>query len=155
MDKLDDADILLKQGKCAEAIQLLENIRKEYPNEDSVLVRLAWAFWDLGEKDRSVEHWETLLDRELQYKVFTGFAYDELVRIYKQEGQRNRLVLVCEKAVGVQPGDVGLLTELGLAYLLAGLYEKACAVFKKLTDLEGDNPVFYLKLGEALLAAGK
>lgn len=26
-----------------------------------------------------------LLERELKRRVFTGFAYDELVRIYKQE----------------------------------------------------------------------
>lgn len=153
--KLDQADTLLKQGQFEAAIGLLEKIRSEFPNEDSVLLKLAWACWDNGEKDRSISYWETLLDRELQHRVFTGFAYDELVRIYKQEGRIDRLVAVCEKAVLAQPEDVGLLTELGLAYLLAKQNEKACETFKKLSGMEDDNPVFQFKLGEALLALGE
>ncbi len=120
-----------------------------------MLLRLAWASWDKGNKERSIEYWEILLDRELQRKVFTGFAYDELVRIYKQEGEIGKLVALCEKAAFVQPQDIGLLEELGKAYLLSGQSEKACDVFKKLTSLEADNPAFYCRLGEALLAAGK
>jgi tetratricopeptide (TPR) repeat protein len=152
---LDQADILLKQGKYEEAIRLLEGLREKFPNEDPVLLRLAWSYWDSGNKEASVRYWETLLDRELQCKVFTGFAYDELVRIYKQEGRIDRLVAVCEKAVSVQPEDIGLLTELGVAYLLSNQSEKACEAFKRLADMEDDNPAFRLKLGEALLAAGK
>ena len=102
-----------------------------------------------------MECWEILVDRELQRNVFTGFAYDELVRIYKQESAIGKLVALCEKAAFVQPQDIGLLEELGKAYLLSGQNEKACDVFKKLTSLEADNPVFYCRLGEALLATWK
>ena len=154
-DKLDRADNLLRQGKYAEAIAFLEETRGIYPEEESILLRLAWASWDNGNKDRSIEYWVTLLDRELQRKVFTGFAYDELVRIYKQEGEIRKLVDLCEKAAAVQPQDVGLLEELGKAYLLSSRNEKACDTFKKLTSLESDNPAFYCLFGEALMAAGK
>jgi len=153
--KIDQADDLLKQGKYGEAIAFLEIIHGIYPQEESVLLRLAWASWDNGNKDRSIKYWEILLDRELQRKVFTGFAYDELVRIYKQEGQTGKLVTLCEKAAKVQPQDIGLLEELGKAYLLSDQSEKACGIFKKLTSLETDNPAFYCRLGEALMAAGK
>lgn len=153
--KIDEADDLLSQGEYGEAIALLENIQKIYPEEESVLLRLAWASWDNGNKERSIEYWEILLDRELQRKVFTGFAYDELVRIYKQEVQIGKLVALCEKAVSVQPQDVGLLEELGKAYLLSGQSEKACDTFKILTSMEADNPAFYCRLGEALITAGK
>jgi tetratricopeptide (TPR) repeat protein len=153
--RLDQADALLTEGKYEEAIGLLEAIRAEHPDEDPVLLRLAWASWDNGDKNRSVEYWETLLDRELQNKVFTGFAYDELVRIYKQDRRIDRLVVVCENAVLVQPEDVGLLTELGNAYLLSGRNDQACEIFSKLTSMEEDNPAFYLRLAEAMLAAGK
>jgi tetratricopeptide (TPR) repeat protein len=154
-EKIDLADALLKQEKYDEAIELLDNIHKLHPHEESVLLRLAWAFWDSGYKERSIEYWEVLLDRELTRKVFTGFAYDELVRIYKQEGQIEKLVALCEKATQVQAEDVGLLEELGKAYLLSGQRDKACAAFKKLTSLENDNPAFYCRLGEALMAAGE
>lgn len=154
-EKLDQADHLLSQRKFDEALLLLQEIRSLYPDEESVLLRLAWASWDQGDKERSITYWEALLDRELQRKVFTGFAYDELVRIYKQEGKTGELVALCEKAVKVQPLDIGLLEELGKAYLLSGQNEKACDTFRKLSSMETDNPVFYCRLGEALLAAGR
>jgi len=153
--RLDLADRLLKQGKYVEAIAGLEEIHEIHPEDESVLLRLAWAFWDSGDKERSVRYWEILLDCELQRKVFTGFAYDELVRIYKQEGAIGKLVRLCEKAVSVQPQDIGLLEELGKAYLLAGDNEKACNVFSQLAAMEADNPAYYCRLGEALLAAQK
>ncbi|MRR15199.1 MAG: tetratricopeptide repeat protein [Deltaproteobacteria bacterium] len=154
-DKLDLADRLLRQGKYPEAIAGLEEIHTVRPGDESVLLRLAWAFWDSGDKERSVHYWEILLDQELQRRIFTGFAYDELVRIYKQEGATEKLVRLCEKVAGVQPEDVGILEELGKAYLLAGDNEKACAVFHRLTVLEADNPAYYCRLGEALLASQK
>lgn len=153
--KLDTADNLLSRGKYEEAIALLKTIHGIYPRDESVLLRLAWASWDSGDKERSVGYWEMLLDGELQRKVFTGFAYDELVRIYKQEHQIEKLVALCEKAVRVQPDDIGLLEELGTAYLLSGRHGQACDVFKKLTSKEEDNPAFYCRLGEALFAAGR
>jgi tetratricopeptide (TPR) repeat protein len=153
--KLDHADELLKQGKLDEAIEWLEVIRQKHSDEEPVLLRLAWAYWDNGNKERSIASWEILLDRELQRKIFTGFAYDELVRIYKQEGEIEKLVATCEKANRVQPQDVGLLEELGKAYLHSGQHEKACDIFKKLTSMESDNSAFFCRLGEALLNAGK
>ncbi len=151
---LDEADRLLTGGHYAQAVERLENLRAKYPDEEPVLLRLAWAFWDNGDAAKSIDCWEALLERELRHRVFTGFAYDELVRIYKQEGRIRDLIRVCEKTVAVQTDDVGILTEMGLTYLLAGENQKACDVFKKLTDMENDNPAFYCRLGEALLAAG-
>lgn len=155
IEKLDRADALLREAKYAEAIVLLKEIQEACPDEEPVLLRLAWASWDYGDKDRSITYWETLLDRELERKIFTGFAYDELVRIYKQEHKIRELIIVCEKAVSVQPLDAALLEELGRAYLQSGLNDKACAVFQKLTEMEEDNPAFYCGLGEALFAAGR
>ncbi len=153
--KLDETDNLLKQGKFVDAIKCLQELHELYPDEESLLLRLAWAFWDNGKKERSIECWEILLDRELQRKVFTGFAFDELVRIYKQRGQIENLVAICEKAAAVQQQDIGLLEELGKAYLLSGRIQQACETFNKLTLMEADNPTFHCRLGEALLASGR
>lgn len=154
-ESLDIADDLLAQGRHSEAIAVLEELEACIPGEEQVLLRLAWASWDHGDRERSIRYWENILDRELQRKVFTGFAYDELVRIYKQESQIEKLVTLCEKAASVQPLDIGLLEELGGAYLLAGQNEKACGIFRKLVEMDGNNPAFYCRMGEALMAAGK
>ncbi len=154
MEKLDTADQLLKQGKYSEAIVLLEEIYQAYPEEESVLLMLAWAYHDSGTTAKAIAYLEILLKRELQRKIFTGFAFDELVRIYKQEKNFNKLVEICTSAVDAQPADTGLLHELGNAYLLAGRAPEACDIFEKLVGLENDNPVFHCLWGDALFAAG-
>jgi tetratricopeptide (TPR) repeat protein len=154
MDALDEVDQLLAKGRYDEAIDLLEVIVESNPSEEPAWLRLAWAHWDAGNKDRSIACWERLLECEFSHQVFTGFAYDELVRIYRQEGLIDRLVTLCEKAVAIQPEDVGLLTEMGSTYLLSGNYEKACETFGKLSRMEEDNPLFACRLGEALCCAG-
>ena len=153
MEKLDTADQLLRQGQYSEAIVLLEELHQAYPEEESVLLMLAWANHDSGATAKAVAYLETLLNRELQRTIFTGFAFDELVRIYKQEKNFSKLVEICTSAVAAQPDDTGLLNELGNAYLLAGNAQEACRIYEKLVGLENDNPAFYCLWGDALFAA--
>jgi tetratricopeptide (TPR) repeat protein len=154
LKKIDSAENLLRQRKYHEAIILCEEIHKAYPEEESVLLMLSWAYYDSGDTQQAIKHLNTLLDTELKRKVFTGFAFDELVRIYKQEKNFYKLVEICEKAVAAQPEDTGLLIELGNAYLQSGRAEKACGIYEKLIGIENDNPAFYCHWGEALFAAG-
>jgi tetratricopeptide (TPR) repeat protein len=152
--KTDLAENLLRQKKYREAIALLEEIHQAFPEEESVLLMLSWAYYDSGDAKQAVQYLNVLLERELQRKVFTGFAFDELVRLYKQSKDFQKLIEMCERAVAAQPEDVGLLTELGNAYLQSVKAENACAVYEKLIKIESDNPIFYCRWGEALFAAG-
>ena len=155
METIDRAELLLREGKYREAIELFEKIHQANPEEESVLLKLAWAHYDNGNTDKASQYLENLLDRELQRRIFTGFAFDELVRIYKQERKFDNLIQICNKAVKAQPDDIGLSAELGAAFLHAGKPEDACRIFEKLTVLENDNPAFYCRWGEALFAAEK
>jgi len=150
--QLDTAEELMQQGKYGEAIALYKDAHLAYPEEESVLLMLAWAYYDSGQISQSVEYWEILLEKELSRKVFTGFAFDELVRIYKQASQWDKLVTICTRAVKMQPKDVGLLSELGNAYLQAGRPKDACGIYKKLIEMENDNTANYCRYGEALFA---
>ena len=76
------------------------------------------------------------------------------MRIYKQEKNFQKLVEICERAVAAQSEDVGLLAELGNAYLQSGEARRACDIYEKLIKRENDNPVYYCSWGEALFAAG-
>jgi tetratricopeptide (TPR) repeat protein len=152
--KIDLAEKLFRQVKYSEAIILCEEIHKDYPEEESVVLMLAWAYYDSGETQQAVKYLNLLLERELKRKVFTGFAFDELVRIYKQSKDFQKLTEICERAVGAQPDDIGLLAELGNAYLRSDQTKKACEIYEKLVGMESDNPVFYCQWGESLFAAG-
>ena len=154
MDIIDRAELLLKEGKYPEAIALYETVHKTHPEEESVLLMLAWAHYDNGNTSKALHYLETILERELKRKIFTGFAFDELVRIYKQERKFDKVLEICRKAVNAQPQDVGLLAELGHAYLKAENPQESCQIFEKLIGMENDNPASYCRWGEALFAAG-
>jgi tetratricopeptide (TPR) repeat protein len=154
LNKLEKAQKLLRQGQYQEAIKIFEEINGAHPEEESILLMLSWAYYDSGAVQKAMECLNMLLERELQRKIFTGFAFDELARIYKQEKKFDKLVEICEKAITAQPEDVGLLAELGNSYLQLGKAKEACDIYEKIIKMENDNPAFYCLWGEALFAAG-
>lgn len=144
----------MSDGRPAEAVPLYRKWVADHPDEDSPLLALAWALYDSGEVAEAAACFEQLFSRELSRKLFAGFAYDELVRIYREEKSGDALVSVCERAVAAQPEEIGLLRTLGEACLSAGRADRAVSVFKKLTELEPDAPENWCSFGEGWLAAG-
>jgi len=150
----DRADEYMREGRYEEAVALYLKLAEVHPEDDSIIMSLAWAYRDSGRVSDAVRCLEDLLKKELERKIFTGFAFDELVKIYRDEGNHRRLVAICESAVAIQPDDVSLLTTLGDAYLGAGNSRRAIEVFAMLTEMEPDAPAFFCRLGDAHIAAG-
>lgn len=148
------ADDLMKVKRYDDAIILYEKLVDMHPGEDSFLLSLAWAYHDTGRLDDAIECFEQLLSVELKREVFTGFAFDELVRLFRENGQYNRLVDVCEKVVAAQQDDIALLSDLGDAYLKAGRASEAVAVFERIVEVEPDASAAYCNLGNALVTTG-
>ena len=144
----------MRMGRHAEAVPLYRKLVETFPEEESHLLALAWALHDSGKPEEAAACFERLFRKELARKLFTGFAYDELVRIYREGKNGEALISVCERAAAAQPEDVGLLQTLGEAYLAAGTAAEALRVFEKLTALEPDAPENWCALGDARLAAG-
>ncbi len=151
----DLAEELLRQKHYDQAIAIYRKLAERHPGEDSFLLALAWAYHDSGDMAKAVEYFSLLLEKELKLRVFTGFAFDELVRIYTMLAQFDNLIDICERAVAVQPEDIALLTELGSAYMKGGQYGQAAAVYRKMTGMEPDDSVFSSLLGDALIAVGQ
>ena len=150
----DLADALIRMGRHAEAVALYRKLVETFPEEESHLLALAWALHDSGNPEEAAACFERLFRKELARKLFTGFAYDELVRIYREGKNWEGLISVCERAAAAQPEDVGLLKTLGDAYLAADRAADALRVFERLTALEPDAPENWCALGNARLAAG-
>jgi tetratricopeptide (TPR) repeat protein len=136
-------------------IEIYRKLVADSPEEDSLLLALAWAYHDAGSPEEAIQCFEQLFAKELSRKVFTGFAYDELVRIYKARGQYDRLVAVCERAAAAQPDDTLLLGELGAACLKARLIEKSREICHRIIAREPDSAATYCLLGDVHLAAGE
>lgn len=154
MKERDLAERYLRDGHFDEAIALYERLAKTHPEDDSIILGLAWANYDAGRIEDAVGCFEVLFEKELKRTVFTGFAYDELVKIYKTSGDYNHLLDVCRRAAAVQPDDVLILSELGDAYLHAGFPDQAISIFKQIAEKEPDDPAWLCRLGSALLAVG-
>lgn len=148
------ADDLMKVRRYDDAIILYEKLVDMHPGEDSFLLSLAWAYHDSGRLGDAIDCFERLLRVELKREVFTGFAFDELVRIFRENGEYGRLVDVCEKVVAAQPDDIALLSDLGDAYLKVGRASEAVGVFEKIAEVEPDASATYCNLGNALVATG-
>jgi len=149
------AQLYMKEKRYPEAIAVYRQLIKMKPDMDSFVLCLAWALKDNGEVEEAVSQFEKLFQKELARRVFTGFAYDELVRLFRETKQHDRLVGVCERAVAVQSKDLALLYTLGDAYLRAGQTEKARQIFQGLLDEEPDSSQYHAAMGNALIAAGR
>ena len=147
------ADEFLQSGNYQAAIDIYRQLVADSPTKESLLLKLAWAYYDAGRQEEAVNCFELLFAQELSRKVFTGFAYDELVRIFKASAQYERLVAVCARAVQAQPDDTALLGELSTAYLLAGMTRKARAACREAITRDPEGASLYCLLGETHLAA--
>ena len=148
------ADEFMRAKRYDDAILLYQKLVEMHPGEESFLLSLAWAYHDSGRRDDAIICFERLLSVELERKVFTGFAFDELVRIFKEAGDYERLLDICERVVAAQPDDIALLNDLGNAYLKAGKANESVRVFRKMTEMEPDASATYCSLGNALVQAG-
>jgi len=148
------ADTLILSGHYAEAIPIYRRLAEAFPEEESHLFALAWALHDGGRLEEAIACFERLFDREVARSVFTGFAYDELVRLYRARQDWKALVLLCERAAASQSDDAGLRRTLGEAYLAAGKADEALEVFEGMVRLEPDIPESWCALGIARLGAG-
>ncbi|PKN60628.1 MAG: hypothetical protein CVU53_02125 [Deltaproteobacteria bacterium HGW-Deltaproteobacteria-11] len=139
----------LKAQRFEEATAFYRQLIDLHPGDDSYWLGLAWAYHDSGKADQAVACFEQVFERELRRRIFTGFAFDELVRIFKESKKYERLVDVCERAMAAQPEDIALLGELGDAYLKAGRAGDAVSIFEKMTAMEPDASSFFCSLGQA------
>ncbi len=150
----DRAAACAAEKKYDEAIALYRDLIRENPEEDSLRLSLAWVYRDSGRTGEALELFEQLLEKELARKVFTGFAFDELVRLYAERGEFEKQIEICRRAVAAQPDDVGLLFTLGDSLTKSGRHKEAAGVFGQLSRMDPDSTAYLAHLGNALVASG-
>jgi len=146
------AEGLLQKGNLEEAEALYRQLVERYPGNDSYLMALAWVYYDRGQLEEAISCLEELFERELTRKIFTGFAFDELVRIYKHIKSYDRLLYICERACASYPDEYPLLGDLAWAALKSGHLEKAVSVYRRMIELDPEDIDAYLGLGNALIS---
>jgi len=152
---LNRAAQLMQSGRPGEAVPIYRKWVEAHPDEASHLLSLAWALYARGQAAEAMVCFERLFQKELSRSPFTGFAFDELVRIHRECRNREALISVCERAASAQPDDIGILQTLGDAYLAADRGAEALRVYESIVEREPDAPEHRCRLGDALLAAGE
>lgn len=146
------AEGLLRAGRLEEAESVYLHLIETYPENDSYLMALAWLYHDSGRLEEAIACLEKLLERELGREIFTGFAFDELVRIYKSRGMFTHLREICERACKAFPGDYALMGDLAWAYHKVGELQQAVNLYRQMIELDPEGIEAYLGLGNALIA---
>jgi len=146
------AEGLLRAGRLEEAEAVYLRLIEAYPENDSYLMALAWVYHDSGRLEEAIACWEKLFEKELKRKIFTGFAFDELVRIYKSREMYDRLLEICERACDAFPGEYSLLGDLAYACHKTGWLERAVSIYRQMIDMDPEGIEAYLGLGNTLIA---
>ncbi|MDD5171095.1 MAG: tetratricopeptide repeat protein [Syntrophales bacterium] len=146
------AEACEREGRYGDAAGFYKKLVERHPGDDSFVLKLAWACHDSGQIEDAIDCFENLFKKELSRKVFTGFAFDELVRIYKRQGRFDRLLQVCEKATAAHPDDYSLMGDLGDACMKMGQADRAAAVYREMIRMEPDSSIIFCNLGGALMA---
>ncbi|MDD5475810.1 MAG: tetratricopeptide repeat protein [Syntrophales bacterium] len=154
-DLYDYADRCASEGRHGEALEIYEKLSQINPGDDSLLLSIAWVHRDSGNIEKALQYLEQILEKELSRKVFTGFAYDELVRFYRETGEDEKLIFLCERAASAYPNDPSLLATLGKACLRSGKADRAFQVFSILVGFDPEAPVYHMDLASAAVLSGR
>lgn len=144
--RLERAGRYLAQGQAKPAVELLETVLADHPDNLQVMNNLSIAYLRLGRTDDALA-----LLRQAIALDDEGFAsYMNLSAAYMRLGQSNEALAAADAAV-VRAPEVAR-THLGRAGVLGamGRYEEARSALERVVDLEPDNVRAHLMLGRVL-----
>ena len=147
------ASVSLYAQKQQHAIDLLlkdldsEHYRKDDSNRVKQLIRLAWAYTDIGHPDTSLQYSQRALGLALQVNWNIGIqsAYEAMGEIYLARHKNEQALQYYEKAIaiGKERGDYGSvtsdMTNTALIYYQMGDYKKSLQKFSEALKITGAN----------------
>ena len=131
---------LLKQGKVAEARQLLELLLRDGPDNPDVLYNLGMIYTDMNEPDRAVE----LLRRCIELAPAKANGYVALGFALTRRGENAAARANFAKALELEPDNPYALRNLGGLLAKEGDYDKAIELLQRaLAKLPEDPNCLY------------
>jgi len=88
------------------------------------------------------------------FRPSAGGATDDAVSPGCEDHAPPRAVEALERCLAVDPGDVGLMTDLGAAYESAGRVDLAERTYRKALTIDPRDGQVHVRLGRILLARG-
>jgi tetratricopeptide (TPR) repeat protein len=141
---------LLEKGKTAEAAQLLEQLRKERPDDRQLLNNLSVAYRNLSQPDRAFEVLRDGLARHPEYHPF----HLNISADYERTGDIDQALWHLGRVIEISPTFVPGWQRIGSIRLAQGKMPEALEAFENAARYKPDSPIYPFYAG-AILAEMK
>jgi tetratricopeptide (TPR) repeat protein len=142
--KISDAQILLKQGKTNEAIQLLQTTLQTNPKDKRLLYWIGKIYYSSGNYQKAIDNLTPVVgqftvnsDEDLQSVQMLGLSHYVL-------GHLSEAIPYFEKMLIRQPENSEIAYALGVSYIQTRRPEKSRAVFAKLFGVQTNSEALRL-----------
>lgn len=144
------AETYLTQGKIKDAEGILKGLVEKFPNNPDYYLELGFVYSKTGQLENAVKIYD-------QFEK--NFGVDEQVvtekkNLYIRMGKFNEAVTEVEKLIEAYPGEVEYILMEAELYRAKKMKEKAIELYKKVLDIEPDNPYAQLGLAEFGMSTG-
>jgi len=141
---LAQAKLLVKLGRCSEAIGALESLKRRFPEDLKVRKTVGDAYYDLKMFDKAAEEYKFILGKKADDFIVIlklGDAYAELKKYKLAETNY-------KKAVELKPDNETAMLKLASLFISTRRYSKARSTLNKIINLNPNNSYANLLMGD-------
>ncbi|UCD48981.1 MAG: tetratricopeptide repeat protein [Phycisphaerales bacterium] len=144
-------DLLLLQGRYAEAIEHYERAAQLVPGRFDVQCNLALAYTAQGDLDRAIDHFRA----GLRLRPEMAEIHYRLARLLQQKGQTDDAIDHLHQAVTLKPDYIQAHRRLALALMSRRQFAEAQTQLRQLLARHPNDPTLHNLLGAALKSSGQ
>ena len=134
----------IKAGRDADAIKMLKELIKKWPESAQPYVAIGKLYRKKGEKKSAEETWEKGYSKTSNM-IFVFLMED----YYLKEGEPQKVIGLYSDLIAREPDNYLMHLFLGKIYLRLEMIDEALGKFEKARELGGDCPELELMVGEA------
>jgi tetratricopeptide (TPR) repeat protein len=140
-----------RRESLTRAVQELEQMCKDAPQDERAYYALGGAYLELGETEKGIQAFEKFQD--LVPNVDAG--YIAIARNYERSGNLDKAVEYLQKAIKNRPESSESMMMLASLYSRQNRHKEAIPIYKQILELSNDNPAVRKQLGATLVEAGE
>ncbi len=123
--------LLLQQGKLAQADRLLKQMQATYPEHEDIVLQRA----ELAEKLGNSAKAERLLQQFIQTRENTALqSYHMLANIYERQNKFNQAIAIYQKLIPLTASDAEVLMSIGRLHYQMQAFDQAAGYFKQAVE---------------------
>lgn len=149
-EQVENARLLIRQGKLDEAIARLQELLRDYDTDPALHDAIGSAYFLLGKNELALQHFE----RILRLSVAPGKAFINLGAVYNRMGQHHKAVESIRKGLLQEKRSVEGFYNLGIAHRKLHQYAMAVNAFKEALRHDAQFVEAYYQLGSVYLDQG-